>query len=197
MIDTKLWFQLLAAGLLAFALPGCPAGDDDDSATGDDDDAVATDVDGDGFLAIADGGPDCNDNDASINPSAAEPDGVGQVGVDDDCDGGVDEWTYTEIFNSIVANCGCHNGNHSTNHDNQASANTGYTNWTTETSAQAGIPLIDPGNPDNSYVWRKIDGSQSAVGGTGSEMPLGNPGAISAAQEEALRNWILSGAPND
>jgi len=148
---------------------------------------------------MADGGDDCDDGDAAVNPGAAESDGVGQVGVDDDCDGGVDEWTYTEVYNSIVSpNCGCHQtATHSTNHENQGSAATGYANWTGASSAQSGIPLVDPGNPDNSYIWRKLDGSQASVGGSGSEMPLGNAGAISASQEDALRAWILSGAPND
>ncbi len=37
--------SLLAVALLAFVLPGCPGGDDDDSSAGDDDDATAADDD--------------------------------------------------------------------------------------------------------------------------------------------------------
>jgi hypothetical protein len=46
-----------------------------------------TDADGDGFDAIAEGGTDCDDNDATIYPGADET----CDGVDNNCDGTVDE----------------------------------------------------------------------------------------------------------
>ncbi len=45
---------------------------------------TATDVDGDGYDAIADGGTDCDDTDATVNPGATE---VSLDGVDNNCDG--------------------------------------------------------------------------------------------------------------
>ena len=77
---------------------GLPAGDDDDSAgddddsAGDDDDSASSlvdstelDIDGDGHLECDD---DCDDTDASINPTATE---VCGNNLDDNCDGSIDE----------------------------------------------------------------------------------------------------------
>ena len=44
----------------------------------------SADLDGDGFFAGADGGADCNDDDASINPAATD---IAGDGVDQNCDG--------------------------------------------------------------------------------------------------------------
>ena len=46
-----------------------------------------TDLDGDGFLAIEDGGEDCDDTSAWINPDADE---ICDDEIDNDCDGDVD-----------------------------------------------------------------------------------------------------------
>lgn len=49
------------------------------------------------------------------------------------------------------------------------------------------LDLVEPGDPDNSYLVRKVEGN-----GTGSRMPLG--GALSASQIQLLRDWIADGA---
>jgi len=54
--------------------------DDDDSGSDDDDSAQPVDMDGDGYPE----GVDCDDNDADVNPGAAE---VCGDGIDNDCDG--------------------------------------------------------------------------------------------------------------
>ena len=62
-------------------------GDDDDS-VGDDDDSVPDDADGDGYDSLAAGGTDCDDGNPLVYPEAAENP---SNGLDDDCDGTIDE----------------------------------------------------------------------------------------------------------
>jgi len=52
---------------------------------------------------------------------------------------------------------------------------------------------IKPNDHLNSYLWRKIDNSQGAVGGCGKPMPYPN-GGLSPADITAIQNWIDSGA---
>ncbi len=50
---------------------------------------------------------------------------------------------------------------------------------------------VVPGDPDNSVLYKKIDGS----GVYGSTMPLG--GSLSAAQINTIKQWIVEGAQNN
>jgi hypothetical protein len=51
---------------------------------------------------------------------------------------------------------------------------------------------VRPGDPDNSYLYRKIIGANI----TGDRMPQGQP-PLSDAQIRLVRDWIRRGAPND
>ncbi|MBK8600776.1 MAG: putative metal-binding motif-containing protein [Flavobacterium sp.] len=53
-----------------------------------------------GFVAV-NNGVDCNDNSASVNPNASE---VAANGIDDNCDGTVDE--VTALSSLVAASCG-------------------------------------------------------------------------------------------
>jgi cytochrome c5 len=62
-----------------------------------------------------------------------------------------------------------------------------------------GLKRVLPNDHLNSYLWRKIDGSQGAVGGSGGRMPLGcNPNppntCLEAVDINKVRDWINSGA---
>lgn len=60
-------------------------------------------------------------------------------------------------------------------------------------SVQVGSLLrVDPGDPDNSYLIRKLEGTASE----GQLMPLGGP-AIPQATIDFVRQWISDGAPPD
>ena len=52
-----------------------------------------------------------------------------------------------------------------------------------------GVPRVDPGDPDNSYLVQKVAGT-AAVGG---QMPLGGP-PLSTEQITLIRQWIAAGA---
>lgn len=49
---------------------------------------------------------------------------------------------------------------------------------------------VKPGEPDESYVVRKVEGGPGIVGG---RMPLGLP-PLTTEERQALRDWIASGA---
>jgi hypothetical protein len=51
---------------------------------------------------------------------------------------------------------------------------------------------IEPGNPDRSYLYHKIAGTQTAAGGSGARMPKG--GKLSDAEIQTIRDWIAQGA---
>lgn len=54
---------------------------------------------------------------------------------------------------------------------------------------QAGAKLIDPGNPDGSYIIRKVRGT-----GAGKQMPIGlDP--LSPEEIQRIVDWVAAGAP--
>jgi len=50
---------------------------------------------------------------------------------------------------------------------------------------------VNPGNPDDSYIIRKLEGASNIVGG---RMPLGGP-YLTQEQINSVRDWIANGAP--
>lgn len=56
-----------------------------------------------------------------------------------------------------------------------------------------GIPYVDDtGAPDNSYLWHKLAGTQSIVGGGGGTMPA--TGELCLVEAQLIYRWILDGA---
>lgn len=49
---------------------------------------------------------------------------------------------------------------------------------------------IEPGNPDESYLVRKLEGSHIEIGGEGTRMPP--EGSLDNASLAAIRKWILT-----
>ena len=55
---------------------------------------------------------------------------------------------------------------------------------------QPNLLLVEPGNPDDSYLVHKIEGRSSITGG---RMPLGQP-ALPQSSIDMVREWITNGA---
>ena len=51
------------------------------------------------------------------------------------------------------------------------------------------MPLITPGKPEESYLWRKVMGDHKDVGGVGARMPPTEP--LHTAELDLLRAWIV------
>jgi len=58
----------------------------------------------------------------------------------------------------------------------------------------ANLPLVDPGDPEDSYVLYKLRNEQADVNGSGSPMPLGKP-MLPDATIAMIEAWIGQGAP--
>jgi hypothetical protein len=62
-------------------------------------------------------------------------------------------------------------------------------------SDESPLPYVAPGNPDGSYLIRKIEGTHIQAGGSGERMPLTGP--LDSASIAKLRDWVKSGASQD
>ena len=58
---------------------------------------------------------------------------------------------------------------------------------------QPSLMRVKPGDPTDSYVIHKLEGSP---GITGARMPFGGP-YLSTATIDQIESWIAAGAPND
>jgi hypothetical protein len=93
-----------------------------------------------------------------------------------------------KIFTPSCATSGCH----SSGGVNPVLAGNSYQNIVNKQSS-AGIDYIEPNDPDNSYLIRKILGSD---GISGSRMPL-NRSPLSETETDAIINWVEDGAENN
>jgi hypothetical protein len=69
----------------------------------------------------------------------------------------------------------------------------GYANLVEVKSTQSPLLRVAPGKPDDSYLYRKITGTHSQVGGSGERMPFGES-SLTADEVERVRRWIEGGA---
>jgi hypothetical protein len=56
-------------------------------------------------------------------------------------------------------------------------------------SEQADMAFVTPQSPEDSYLYRKLDGTHLDAGGSGERMPLG--GALTEADLTVFRDWIM------
>ncbi len=64
-------------------------------------------------------------------------------------------------------------------------------------STQSGVPRIDPGDPENSYLLAKVEARHLDLGGSGSSMPPDDRPQLPDDERVLLRAWIEAGAPRD
>src|SRR5712692_6208757 len=97
-----------------------------------------------------------------------------------------------EIFTPTCAAIGCHDP--LSHQENMVlSSGRAYASTVGVTSNQLpSLKRVAPGDPANSYLYRKIAGA----GITGDRMPQGGP-YLTDAQTKLVRDWIRRGAPND
>jgi hypothetical protein len=97
-----------------------------------------------------------------------------------------------EVFTPTCAALGCHDPI-GRQQGMVLKAGSAYTNTVGVPSTEMpSLSRVAPGDPTNSYLYRKIVGA----GITGDRMPQGGP-FLSDAQIKLIRDWILRGAPND
>jgi hypothetical protein len=58
----------------------------------------------------------------------------------------------------------------------------------------ASLDHIEPGDPERSYLIKKLRGDPDI---TGAQMPLDTPGGLTREQMDGLLGWVLAGAPNN
>jgi len=63
-------------------------------------------------------------------------------------------------------------------------------------STQSALNLVEPGDPDKSYLYLKLTGAQLSAGGSGEQMPF-QAGQLDAAQLKLISSWIAQGALNN
>ena len=141
------------------------------------------------------------DNDTGSNwCEATSTFGDGDYGTpgsaNDSCGGGSTTYTYTwddDISPLLQAECtGCHVGGAS-------SGNANFDSYSTVVDFPSddvpSMDLIEPSDATNSYLWHKLNDTQSTVGGGGGWMPKGTTTGLDKADLAMIETWISEGAP--
>lgn len=72
-------------------------------------------------------------------------------------------------------------------------ADVSYANLVDKQSPTVALMLVAPGDPDGSYLWHKVEGTQADVpNGGGAKMPIGP--ALTDAELDLIEQWIAAGA---
>lgn len=98
------------------------------------------------------------------------------------------------IFNGSCASLGCHIGPNP-QRGMDLSLGEAYDDIVGVTSVELNtMPRVTPGEPSNSYLYRKVQDTHLAAGGTGDRMPPPPRQALDAEDVELIRVWIQEGA---
>jgi hypothetical protein len=101
--------------------------------------------------------------------------------------------SFAEVWPILEGRCGtmgCHANLSPPLLPDQSAA---YANLVDAPATSAMANYVEPGDPDGSYLWHKLVGTQSSVqGGGGFTMPVG--GELCGIEFQAIYAWILAGA---
>ena len=101
------------------------------------------------------------------------------------------------VLNSSCAFSGCHGTTNTQPGNKPMRLTTGqsYDAIVNVTAAQATMDRIEPGQPVQSYLIHKLQGTHTtpAVGGSGSRMPA-NAGPLAPSVIAMMRQWVSEGA---
>lgn len=101
----------------------------------------------------------------------------------------------SRVKNVLEFNCGgCHSGE-----EPQAALNLlegdVYTRLLEPSAQMTEMTLIDPGSPETSYLWLKLQGDEGTILGTGMPFnPLTGEGRLKQSELDDIEAWILAGA---
>ena len=139
--------------------------------------------------------------DGQVTLSAEAEDEAGNVGVSADVIVTVENampvtltQIQTQVFTPMCS--GCHSGPTSDNLPsgmNLSSAAASHDALVNVASLQVALDRVEPGQPDNSYLIRKLEGGPDI---SGSRMPQGGP-FLDQETVDMIRQWISDGAPNN
>lgn len=123
----------------------------------------------------------------STGATTGPVDGTGSTGEPGPPSFKVDMWPL------VFPECGCHVDENAAG-DLWLGKKVAYDNLVGKPSKQADdMLLIDPGSPETSYVWHKLQGTHEDVdGGDGKLMPPG--GSLEPEELDLFRAWIEQGA---
>ncbi len=95
------------------------------------------------------------------------------------------------VFTPDCATSGCHAGGNAAAGLNLEEANSYAMLVGIQSGQDAGLQRVEPGDPDNSYLVQKLEGTASG----GQQMPPGAP--LPQAEIDVIRQWISDGAIDD
>lgn len=99
------------------------------------------------------------------------------------------------IFTANCAFSNCHAGPNLAEGMNLSDGQA-YANIVNVQSNESSLLRVKPGEPDESYLVHKIQGTQGSVGGSGGQMPLGGT-PLTQTQINLIREWITNGAQDN
>ncbi len=177
-------FPRLMIGLSLAMLAGCPGDDTADSGNFSTTASSSTSA----AASSSDTGETPADSGSSGSPgssgTAAGSDTTGPTGASFEA----------TVHPIITANCSCHLANVHPTGLTMAEADQAYGNLVSVDSGQnPGMARVEPGDPDNSYMWHKINGTHMKVGGIGGQMPLMMT-PLGETDLATIETWIVEGA---